>query len=74
MCYLYFRMWLSFILRDGAQSPRFPTVPTLFLYGTKKRIMFHDKRYDFVINMLCHLLSPPVALFPFVFPLLLLQV
>jgi hypothetical protein len=44
MCYLYFRMWLSFILRDGAAAPRFPSVPTKFLYGSKKRIMFHDER------------------------------
>ena len=62
MCYLYFRMWLSFILRDGPQSPRFPTVPTLFLYGNNKRAMFHDKKYNF-----CHqpalpsFLSPPAA-------------
>ncbi len=44
MCYVYFRYWLSFILRDGAQSPRFPAMPCLFLYGTNKRIMFHDQR------------------------------
>jgi hypothetical protein len=68
MCYQYFRMWLSFILRDGAQSPRFPTVPTLFLYGTKKRIMFHDERYDLAINLLC-----PLS-FPLPPPPLLLQV
>jgi hypothetical protein len=43
MCYVYFRMWLSFVLRDGAPSPRFPTMPCLFLYGTRKRIMFHDQ-------------------------------
>jgi hypothetical protein len=46
MCYLYFRMWLSFILRDGAPPIRFPTVPTLFLYGKNKRVMFHDKKYE----------------------------
>jgi hypothetical protein len=45
MCYMYFRMWLSFLLRDGAPSPRFPGQPTLFLYGAKKRIMFHDQRH-----------------------------
>lgn len=45
MCYVYFRMWLSFLLRDGAPPPRFPSVPTLFLYGNNKRIMFHDKRF-----------------------------
>ncbi len=44
MCYVYFRMWLSFLLRDSAPAPRFPSVPTLFMFGTKKRIMFHDQR------------------------------
>jgi len=53
MCYVYFRFWLSLLLRDGAPKAKFPQCPTLFLYGTRKRIMFHDKRFIEKLAAMC---------------------
>ena len=31
-------------------SPAFPTAPTLFLYGAKKRTMFHSQAFEARVN------------------------
>ncbi len=48
MTYVYYHFWRSQFLcgRDGVPAARFPIdCPVLFLYGTKKRTMFHDAGY-----------------------------
>ena len=46
MCYLYYHFWRALIIRkDSLPKPKFPTCPVLFLYGTRKRCLFHDERF-----------------------------
>ena len=45
-CYVYYQFWKAMIFsRKQVMRPRFPSCPTLFLYGTKKRASFHSKRF-----------------------------
>ena len=45
-CYVYYQFWRAMIFsRKQVMRPRFPTCPTLFMYGTKKRASFHSKSF-----------------------------
>ncbi len=44
MCYPYWVMWSSLILKRRVPTPRnLPTMPTLFCYALKKRVQFHSE-------------------------------
>ena len=47
MCYPYYHLWFTHILAGRPLPPSmFPAVPTLFLYGAKKRTMFHSAAFE----------------------------
>ena len=43
-CYPYFVLWTDLVL-GRAWMPAMPSMPTLFIYGTRKRMMFHTDRF-----------------------------
>ena len=43
-CYPYFVLWTDLLL-GRAWMPAMPSMPTLFIYGTRKRMMFHTDRF-----------------------------
>ena len=43
-CYPYFVLWTDLVL-GRAWMPAMPSMPTLFIYGTRKRMMFHTNRF-----------------------------
>lgn len=49
LCYPYYHIWKS-IAFSTLKIPKFPTCPMLFIYGTRKNVMFHSpgflKRLD----------------------------
>lgn len=45
MGYPYYHLWVTH-RPAGLPPPRFPAVPTLFLYGARKRTMFHSAAFE----------------------------
>ena len=43
-CYPYFVLWTDLVL-GRALLPAMPSMPTLFIYGTRKRMRFHTDRF-----------------------------
>eukprot|EP00455_Lapot_gusevi_P011939 TRINITY_DN1558_c0_g1_i9.p2 TRINITY_DN1558_c0_g1~~TRINITY_DN1558_c0_g1_i9.p2 ORF type:complete len:201 (+),score=34.07 TRINITY_DN1558_c0_g1_i9:160-762(+) len=48
-CYVYFQIWKD-VLTGKVRPPKFPSCPTLFLYGLQKRCMFHDQEFITKLN------------------------
>lgn len=43
-CYVYYQMWRA-VATGTMKDPKMPSCPILFLYGSKKRFMFHSKKF-----------------------------
>ena len=51
MGYPYYHLWRSHrLFGQSLPTPAFPAVPTLFLYGARKRVMFHSTAFEARIN------------------------
>ena len=51
MGYMYYHLWRSHrLMGQSLPAPTFPAVPTLFMYGARKRVMFHSKRFEARVN------------------------
>jgi len=49
-CWIYFRFWTSQLFNSSDVVVRLPTMPFLFMYGTKKNLMFHtDSTLDQIV-------------------------
>lgn len=44
-CYPYLYFWKNTLMGRKDMEPRTPTIPTLFLYGNKKNVMFHSQKF-----------------------------
>lgn len=51
MGYPYYHLWRSHrLVGQALPSLAFPSVPTLFMYGARKRVMFHSRAFEARIN------------------------
>lgn len=45
LCYIYYNFWKMMITNRNVLKPVNPTCPVLFMYGRKKRILFHSTAF-----------------------------
>ena len=51
MGYPYYHLWRSHrLFGQSLPTPAFPSVPILFLYGARKRVMFHSRAFEARLN------------------------
>ncbi len=47
MCYPYYHLWKHLLFdRKGMMPQTYPSVPFLFMYGTKKNMLFHGPKFE----------------------------
>ena len=49
-CYPYFVLWTDLVL-GRAWMPAMPSMPTLFIYGTRKRMRFPVWKSNFAVHL-----------------------
>ena len=45
LCYIYYTFWRMMITNRNVLTPVYPKCPVLFMYGKKKRILFHSDQF-----------------------------